>query len=151
MVSPDLVSVSWRVSRSIFASFGLEGFRSPSRSRRFQVSRLWILQNNGFLKFLYFNYFLLFVFSGKKQPKHVGKTPEIKKNDLEVIAMFFKKISAKCISFEVSSLGLELHVSVSEFLMKSQSRSHPEILTRFRSRSRRLRSRLTTTALVFGV
>ena len=45
-------------------------------------------------------------------------------------------ISAKCTNFEVSSLGLELQVSVLEFLMKSQSRLG--ILTRPRSQRFRL-------------
>ena len=46
MESQDLVSVS----RLIFASLGIEGFRS--RSWRLQVSKLWILQRNGLIKFL---------------------------------------------------------------------------------------------------
>jgi len=35
------------------------------------------LQRNGLLKFLYFNDSLFVVFAGKKQPKHVGKMPDI--------------------------------------------------------------------------
>jgi len=50
------------------------------RSRRFQVLRLWILQRNGWLKFILFNHFLFGVCAGKKQPKHVGKMPEMCKN-----------------------------------------------------------------------
>ena len=54
------------------------------------------------------------------------------------MATHFWKTSAKCTSFEVSSL--ELQVSVSKFLMKSRSRL--KILTRSRSQPWRLRSRL---------
>ena len=43
----------------LFSGLGLEGFRPWSRSWRFQVSRLWILQRNGLLKFLWFNDFFL--------------------------------------------------------------------------------------------
>jgi len=54
-------------------------FLVSSRSRRFRVSRLWILQRNGLLKFLQFKHFFV-VFAGKKQPKHVEKMPETWKN-----------------------------------------------------------------------
>jgi len=54
---------------------------------------------------------LFVVFSGKKQPQHVGKNARnLKKIDAEVITTFFKKNSAKCTNFQVSSLGLELPV-----------------------------------------
>jgi len=84
---------------------------------------------------------LFVVLSGKKQPKHVGKMPEIgKKFDSEVITTFSRKKSAKCTNFEVSVSNFKsrVSVSVSEFLIKPRSRH--EILTR--SRSQRLRSRL---------
>ena len=136
--SRDLVSVS----RSMFASLGLslDGFRSRLglegfRSRDFEYCKEMVYQNSCNSK--------IFVccISSKKQPKHVGKMPEIwKKFRSEVMTTFFQKISAECTNFEVSSLGVELQVSVSEFLMKSRSRL--EILTRSRSRSRRLRSPL---------
>jgi len=58
----------------------------------------------------------------------------------EVMTTFFWKISAKCTNSEVSSLSLVLQVSSVGVLMKFRSRL--EILTRSRSQSRRLRSRL---------
>ena len=74
-----------------------------------------------------------------KQPKHVGKMPGMwKKFKWEVMTTFKKRISAKCTNFEVSRLEL----LVSKFLMKPRSRPRLEILTRSRSRSRRLRSQL---------
>ena len=39
----------------------------------------------------------------------------------------FEKISAKCTNFEAWSLGIEFQVSVSEFLMKSRSRSFNQV------------------------
>ena len=52
------------------------------------------------------------VSAGKKQPKHVGQMPEIRKKlYLEVMATFFFYISAKSTNFEVSSLGVEFQVS----------------------------------------
>ena len=50
------------------------------------------------------------VFAGKKQPKHVGKMPEIKKCKSEVMTTFF--FLEKCTNFDISSLGLELQVSI---------------------------------------
>ena len=120
MESRDLVSVSRLVSTPIFCE---------SWSRSFQVSRLWILQRNGLLKFLWFNEFLFVVLAGKKQPKHVGKMPAIwNKLKSEVMTTFSKIISAKCTNFEVSVSNFKSRVLVSEFLMNS--------------RSQRLRSRL---------
>jgi len=53
---------------------------------------------------------LFIVFAGKKQPKHVGNMPEIrKKNTSQNDDIFI--ILAKCSNFEVSSLGLELQIS----------------------------------------
>ena len=109
-------------------------FQVSSRSGRFQVSRLWILQRNFLLKFLSFNDFLFVVFAGKKQPKHVGKMPEIwKKLKSEVMTTLFNKISAKCTNFEVSVSNFKSRVLVSDFLIKSRSRL--EFLTRSRSRN----------------
>jgi len=56
---------------------------------------------------------------------------KLKKDQVRSDDDIFLKILAKCIYFEVS---------VSELFMKSRSRL--EILTRYRSRSRKLRSRL---------
>jgi len=82
---------------------------------------------------------LFVVFAGKKQPKHVGKMPEIwTKFKSEVMTRFFNKMSAKCTNCEVSVSVLNFKSRISEFLMKSRSRL--EILTK--SQSRRLRSRL---------
>ena len=70
----------------------------------------------------------------RKNARNLKKIQVRSDNDIAL------KYLAKCTNFEVSSLrlGLEVQVSVSEFLMKSQSRL--EILTR--SRSRRLQARL---------
>jgi len=115
-------------SRRFQVSSRSRRFQVSSRSRRFQVSRLWILQRNGLWKFLYFNDLLFVVFTGKKQPKHVGKMSEIwKKLKSEGMTTFFKK-------FRQNAQILKSRVSVSEFLMKSRSRL--EILTRSRSRLR---------------
>jgi len=113
MESRDLVSVSRLVSTPIFCE---------SWSRSFQVSRLWILQRNGLLKFLWFIEFLFIVLAGKKQPKHVGKMPEIwNKLMSEVMTTFSKIISAKCTNFDVSVSNFKSRVLVSEFLMNSRS------------------------------
>ena len=48
-----------------------------------------------------------------------------KKIKSEVIT--HQKNLAKCTNFEVSSLGFELQVSVSEFLMKSRSRNFDQV------------------------
>jgi len=68
----------------------------------------------------FYNSTIIFVvFASKKQPKHVGKMPEISKNFklcaysfMEALFMMtlFSKIPAKCTNFEVSRLGLELQV-----------------------------------------
>jgi len=66
---------------------------------------------------------LFVVFAGKKQPKQFEKFQKLEKIQLRSDDGIFFKISVKCTNFEVSSLGLEVQVSVSGFLMKSRSRS----------------------------
>ena len=120
MGSRDLVSARLE---TIFASlgFGLEGFRS----------RDWILQRNVLIQFYNSTTFLFVVFAGKKQPKHVGKMPEIWKNSSQKRWRHFKEIFRQNAQILKSRVSLSNFKSrVSEFLMKS------------RSRSRRLRSRL---------
>ena len=57
------------------------------------------------------------VFAGKKTTKTRRKMPEIWKNFNSEVSGddIFQKISAKCKSFEVSSLGVFDEVSVSKF------------------------------------
>ena len=129
MESRDLVSLSRLVSRveTYFCQSRSWRFQVSSRSwsRRLQVSRLSILHKNGLVKFLYFNDFLFVVFADKKQTKQIGKLPKTwKKIQRRCDADFLFLFSVKCTNFEVCSLGFEFQVSVSGFLMKSQSRSH---------------------------
>ena len=56
---------------------------------------------------------------------------------------FFWKFSAKSTEFEVSSLGLDFQVSVSEFLMKSRSRSFNQVSVS--------KVTVSTTSLVEGI
>jgi len=129
----DGVAASDGVSRlGLGLETSLETHFCESRSGRFQASRLWILQRNGLLKFLWFNDFLIVVFAGKKQPKHVEKIPNI------WIKMEVRSDDDICFKCRQIAQILKSRVSVSEVLMKSRSRL--EILTR--SRSRRLLSRL---------
>jgi len=132
-----LVSVSRLVSRSIFASLGLEGFKSRLglecfRSRDFEHCKEIVYQN------LYNSTIFCLLYLQVKTAKTRRKMPEIKKKLFQKCERHFFLISAKSTNFDVSSLGLELRVS--GFLIKSRSRL--EILTKSRSRSRRLRSRL---------
>jgi len=96
----------------IFASLGLEGYSSRDFS--------FVLQKNGFKKFLYFNDFLFVVFVGKKQTENVGKIQKFEKKT-QKWWRHFKKISVKCINFEVSVWKFKSRVPVWNF--KSQSRS----------------------------
>ena len=64
------------VSRPIFASLGLEALRARLglegfRSRDFEYCKEMVYWNFLIQRFLFV------VFAGKKQPKHVGKKPEI--------------------------------------------------------------------------
>jgi len=52
---------------------------------------------------------LFVVFAGKKQPKHFGKAPEIKKNQVRSDDKIYSKNFGKMYKF--LSLGLELQVS----------------------------------------
>jgi len=117
-------------------------FQVSSRSRRFQVSRLWLLQRN------YYNFYTSVIFC--MLYLHVNTTKPCRKNErnlkkIEVrsdhVFFFLFRQNAQILQsrVSVSVSNLKSLVSVSEFLMKSRSRSRPEILTR--SRSRRLRSR----------
>jgi len=66
-----------------------------------------------------------------KQPKQVGKMPEIRKNlNVKAMTTSFWKTSAIPTNFEVSSLGLEFQVSTVSLtiLMKSRSRSFNSVL-----------------------
>ena len=92
-------------------------------SRRFQVSKLWILQRNRLEKFLKFNAFLFVVFSGKKQPKHVGKCQKLKKFNSEVMATFKSKFWQNAQILMSQVLVSNFKSRVSEFSMKSWSRS----------------------------
>jgi len=47
---------------------------------------------------------LFVVFAGKKQPKHVGKMPEIRKKHKSEVCRHVFLISAKCANFQVSVL-----------------------------------------------
>jgi len=102
----------------IFASLGLEGYSSRDFS--------FVLQKNGFKKFLYFNDFLFVVFVGKKQTENVGKIQKFEKKNSEVMTTFQKnfgkmhKFWSLGLEIQVSSPGLEFQVSVSEFLMNSR-------------------------------
>ena len=76
--------------------------------------------------------FLSVVFAGKKQPMQVEAITEIRKKiNLEVVMTFFQKFPQntqilKCwVSVSVSNF--KPRVSVSEFLMKSQSQSFNEV------------------------
>jgi len=103
MESRDLVLVSRRVSRPIFASFGLEGFRPRlgfglegcrSRSLTYYLEILNILHRYGLVNFC--SVFLSAVFADKKQPKQVGKMPVIRKIcNFEVVMTFLGKFSEK--------------------------------------------------------
>jgi len=62
MESRDLVSVTRRVSRPIFVSLGLKTLNIAKKWNK----KISIIQQ-----------FLFVVFVGKKQPKQVGKVPEI--------------------------------------------------------------------------
>jgi len=96
-------------------------------SRRLQVSRLWISQRNGIVKFLWFNDFCLFNLQVRNNQNKSEKCQKFeKKYKLEVMMTFLKNISKKCKNFEVLCLGLEFQVSVSGFLMKSRSRSRSQ-------------------------
>jgi len=53
---------------------------SRSRSGRFQVSRLWILQRNGLLKFLSIKYFCLLYLQVRNNQNMSEKMPEFWKN-----------------------------------------------------------------------
>jgi len=99
----------------------LETHFCEARSRRLQVSRLWILQRNRLVKFLKFNAFLFVVFAGEKQPKHVGKCQKLKKFNSEAMTTFKSKFG-KMLKFwrlesrsQISSLGVFDEVSVSKF------------------------------------
>ena len=71
------------------------------------------------------------VFAGKKQPKNVGKMPEIKKIQVRSDADIFSKMSAKCTNFDVSSFGRELQVSslgvFDEVLLSVSSRNFNQV------------------------
>ena len=134
MESPDLVSVSRRVSRPIFASLGLglEGFRS----RDFEYCKEMFCSN------FYNSTIFCLLYLQEIQPKHVAKMPEIWRIfKSEVMTIFFQKIwqnaqSLKSrVSVWVSNFKSRASVSVSGFLVKSRSRL--QILTRSWSRSRR--------------
>ena len=84
---------------------------SRSRSRRFQVSRLRILQRNGLLKFLLFNDFCLLYLQEKTTITRRKNARNLKKIQVRSDDDIFSKNLAKCTKFEVSSLGLELQVS----------------------------------------
>jgi len=74
--------------------------------------------------------FLSVVFAGKKQPKQVGKMPESRKNfNLEVVTTFFQKFrqNSQILKSRVSVSNFKSRRSVSEFLMKSRSRSINEV------------------------
>jgi len=80
-----------------------------------------------FIKISIIQIFFFVVFAGKKQPKHIGKMPEIwKKFKSEVMTTFSFFYLAKCTNFEVSSLGLgvfdEVSVSSRNFNLVSVSK-----------------------------
>ena len=140
MESQDLVSVSRRASRPVLQVLvsNVSGLVSVSK-----VSGLETLNitNKWFITISIIQRFSFVVFAGKKQPKHVGRMPEIwKKFKSEVMTKFFQNFlqNGQIVKSRVSVLNFKSRVSVSEFLMKSRSRL--EIL--IRTRSQRWRYRL---------
>ena len=118
MESRDLIPVSRRVSRLIFASFGLilEGHMSRSLAsclETFNTTTIWLSTT------VVLSFFLSAVFADYKQPKQLGILPKIRKNlNFEMIMTFlehFQKNISIIHTFEVSSLGFLDEVSVSKF------------------------------------
>jgi len=100
-----------------------------------------------FIKIYIIQRFLFVVFAGKKQPKDVAKCQKFAKNWSQKWWQHFLtkfRKNAQILKSLVSVSNFKSRVSVSEFLMKSWSRSRStlEILTKTRSQSRRLQSRL---------
>jgi len=84
-----------------------DSFLRVSVPKALNIAKKWLSKISIFQRFLFV------VFAGKKQPKHVGKRPEIKKNfNSEVMTTFLKK-------FRPNAQILKSRDS--EFLMKSRS------------------------------
>jgi len=93
--------VVWRLGHGLETR--LEIHFCESRSRSFQVSRLWKLQRYGLLKFLLFNNFCLLYLQVRKNQNTLKKCQKFEKTwSQKWWRHFLKKISAKCRNFEVS-------------------------------------------------
>jgi len=106
-----MTSISDGVSR---LGLGLEALLEThfcvSRSRRFQVSRLWILQRNGLLKFLNSTIFVCCICRWETTKIRRKNDRNLKKIQVRSDDDIKKKL-AKCTNYEVSSLCLEFQVS----------------------------------------
>ena len=116
----------WWNLETNFASLGLEGFRFRSQVYCFETWNtvtIWLSKTSVIQRFL------SVVSEGKKQPKQLRKTPEIRKKfQLRSGDDIFLKFSAYSTIFKC-------RFSVSVCLIKSRSRSFNQVLvSKFRSR-----------------
>jgi len=125
MESRDLVSA--RVAVSVSKVSGLETLN---------IAKKW------FIKISIIQRFLLAVFAGKNNQNTSEKCQKLEKNSSQKWWRHFFRQYSQILKSRVSVSNFKSRVSVSEFLMKYLSRSRLKILTKSRSRSRRLRSRV---------
>ena len=126
----DLVSVSGLISRHIYTSLSLEGFRSRlglggyrSQSQtccletfNMPTATIWLNKTSAIQRVS-----LSAAFAGKKQHKQVRKMPEIRKNfNLKVVQVIFWKFLQK---FQQNPQIFRSRVSLSDSLMNSRSGS----------------------------
>ena len=101
MESRDLVSISRFVSRPIFASLGLEGYRSRSQSyclETLKIARIWLSKTFAIQK-----HFVCCICRQETTITRGGNDRNSKKVQLKSDDDIFWKISAKSTNFEVSS------------------------------------------------
>ena len=124
MESRDFVSVS----RPIFASVGLESFRSRSQASCFETLNTAAIRLG---KISVIQHFFSAISAAKKQPKEAGNMPEICKfSPSKLWKTFFWKFFGKFSAYSTNS-----QVSILDFLMKSWSQSFDQVsVSKFRSR-----------------
>ena len=139
MESRDLVSVSRLVSRPIFACLGLEGFKPRLGLEVFRSRDIEYCKEMVFWNFYNSTIFCLLYFQVRNNQKTSENARNVKIFYSEVITTFFRKKrqNAKILKAGVSDSVSKFKSRLSEFLMKSRSRSRLEISTMSRFRKSR--------------